>query len=63
MVEVVANYQVGDNVQQAVTPPPVMTVIAVGILQVQCEWFVNGVRQTGWFSPSTLHLVTAPHTP
>ena len=58
MVQVTATYQPGDQVQQApAAPPPVMTVLALGVKgDVECEWYANGVRNSGWFPASSLHL-------
>lgn len=57
MVVATITFQAGDQVQQAATTPPVMTVLKMGISQVETEWYVNGVRETGWFSPASLKLV------
>lgn len=58
MVEATIVFQAGDQVQQAAVTPPVMTVMGSGVKgDVECEWFVSGVRNTGWFAPSSLHLV------
>lgn len=58
MAEVAVTLQAGDQVQQApAAPPPVMTVFTMGLKQVECEWYVNGTRNTGWFDVSSLHLV------
>jgi hypothetical protein len=50
-----------------VPPPPTMTVVTVGGdpirtalgggLHVECEWFVEGIRHSGWFNASDLHIV------
>jgi hypothetical protein len=47
-------------------PSPTMTVVTVGGdplraaltgLHVECEWFVEGIRHSGWFKAADLHLV------
>lgn len=60
-------FQPGDQVQVAPPPPPtpepVMTVIAVGAVNlltgtsIECEWYANGQRNSSWFKASDLHLV------
>ena len=63
MATVSVTFQPGDRVQQTpAAAPPVMTVIQVGSIgQVECEWYVSGNRNTGWFAVNSLHLI--PPTP
>jgi hypothetical protein len=69
MPVVSTSFAPGDSVAQNPPPAPVMptmTVVTVGGdrirsavtgLDVECEWFVQGIRHSGWFKSSDLHIV------
>jgi hypothetical protein len=73
MPVVSTSFAPGDLVAENPPPPPppspTMTVVTVGGdplraaltgLHIETEWFVDGIRHSGWFKAADLHLVPKP---